>query len=455
MGDLAGRLGVRARLTLVSVVVVGVVLAVGGWLLVWAAGNRVEDAVFDAAESRLEGLLAFAGEGLDDPLPGSDAELISQVIGADGQVLAADRILAGVPALVDRRVAPGERVSFESDDLLEPFEGRILEDEGPYRVFVAGVALPGGDGLVLVAASLEPASDARRAVVPLLLVGLPALLAVLAAVTWLLTGLALRPVDRMRAEAVGISAADPGRRLPVPAPADEIRALAESLNDMLGRLEGALVRQRQFVADASHELKSPLAAFQAVIDVALDDPDPAVRAAARADLASEVARMERLVSGMLVLATSEEGAPAPRRVEVDLDQIAGREAAAARRRSECEVDARGVEPARVSGDPDRLAQLVRNLVDNALRHAETRIWLATQVDGGECVLTVGDDGPGVLPADRERIFERFVRLDDSRARDTGGAGLGLAVARAIARSHGGDLVVADGSVFELRLPAVG
>ncbi len=459
-GGPAGRLGVRARLTLVSVVVVGLVLAVGGWLLVWIAGNRIEDTIVDGAEARLDGLVVFAaGGGLADPLPSRDAELIAQVIDRAGQVVAADRVLGGIPALVSPGLAVGERDQYTAQDLLEPFEGELLEDEGPYVVMVEGVELADGTGVVLVAASLEPASDARRAVVPVLGAGLPLLLALLGAATWVLTGRALRPVERMRAEAVGISGADLHRRLPVPAPRDEVRALAESLNEMLERLEGAMARQRRFVADASHELKSPLAAFQAMIDVALDDPDPATRETAGHDLAGEVDRMERLVSGLLVLAGSEEGQAPTRRIEVDLDQVAGREAAAAARRAGATVDAAGVAPVRVMGDPDRLARLVRNLVDNAIRHAASRVWVTTAAVGAQALLTVSDDGPGISPAERERVFERFVRLDEARSRDAGGAGLGLAVARAIARSHGGAVVVADprrgGATLEVRLPAVG
>ncbi len=453
-----GRLGVRARLTLVAVVLVGVVLAVGGWLLVWIAGNRIEDAIVDGAEARLESLVAFAsGGGLADPLPSRDAELIAQVIDAEGRVVAADRVLQGIPALAAPGLAVGELVEYTSQDLLEPFEDAVVEDEGPYMVLVQGVELDGGSGVVLVAASLEPAANARRAVIPVLGVGLPLLLAVLAAVTWLLTGRALRPVERMRAEAVGISGADLHRRLPVPAPRDEVRALAESLNEMLARLEGAMARQRQFVADASHELRSPLAALQAMIDVALDDPDPAAREAARRDLGGEVDRMERLVSGLLVLASSDEGQAPARRVEVDLDQVAGREAEAAARRTGVAVDASAIGPVRVLGDPDRLARLVRNLVDNAARHAAAQVWVAADTENGEAVLTVSDDGPGIPHGMRERVFERFVRLDEGRSRDAGGAGLGLAVARAIARSHGGDVVVAEprhgGATLEVRLPA--
>ncbi len=454
----AGRLGVRARLTFVAVVVVGVVLAVSGSLLVWLAGNRIEDAIVDGAEARLDSLAAFAEGGtLEDPLPSRDAELISQVIDATGDVVAADRVLDGVPALAVPGLAAGETVEYTSQDLLEPFEDGLVEDEGPYAVLVRGVQFDGGTGVVLVAASLEPAATARRAVIPVLGFGLPLLLAVLGAATWLLTGRALRPVDRMRAEAVQISGADLHRRLPVPEPRDEVRALAESLNEMLARLEDAMARQRRFVADASHELKSPLAALQTMIDVALDDPDPGAREAARLDLAGEVERMERLVSGLLVLAGSDEGRSPARQVEVDLDQVAGREASAAARRTGVAVDASAIEPARVLGDPDRLARLVRNLLDNAARHAAGQVWVALASSAGEAVLTVSDDGPGIPPELRERVFERFVRLDEGRSRDAGGAGLGLAVARAIARHHGGDVAAAEprrgGATFEVRLPA--
>jgi signal transduction histidine kinase len=261
----------------------------------------------------------------------------------------------------------------------------------------------------------------------------------------------------MRAEAEHISAAALGLRLPTPGSVDEIGRLAATLNAMLDRLEASAVRQRRFVADASHELKSPLAALRTMVEVGIGPSNDNLEL--EADLLAEVGRMERMVADLLYLALHDESPSADRIVEVDLAGIVRVEAESVALRSGLEVDASGIVPLNVLGDPDRLTQLVRKLTDNAARHATSKIWLETAALDGNGLLIVSDDGPGIPAAERERVFDRFVRLDDSRARDTGGAGLGLAVARAIARSHGGDLRVTEprhgGATIEARFPLAG
>ncbi|NIU20600.1 MAG: HAMP domain-containing histidine kinase, partial [Actinobacteria bacterium] len=221
---------------------------------------------------------------------------------------------------------------------------------------------------------------------------------------------------------------------------DELRSLAGTLNEMLDRLEQAALRRSRFVSDASHELKSPLAAMRTMVDVAArEGADPELVG----DLREEIDRMNGLVQDLLFLARHDEARPLERSTEVDLDHVALR--AARSLPSDVEIDTTAVEPVRIMGDPDRLEQLVRNLVENAARHAVDRIWITTAEAGHRATVSVRDDGPGVPAADAERIFDRFVRLDESRTRDTGGTGLGLSVARAIAHDHGGELVLADGS----------
>ncbi|MFQ5948139.1 MAG: ATP-binding protein [Acidimicrobiia bacterium] len=455
----SGLLGVRARITLLAVVVVGVVLVLGALAFVRLTRSRIESSITAGATARAEGVVALVEAGaLKDPLPGRDPEFLAQVVDNSGQVVAADRAIQGIPAFTGSAVAIGQQAEFTVDSLFEAAEDELeeIEDEGPYSVVAIGVDLSEGSGAVLVAASLEPSADARNAVVPVLSLGLPFLLGIVAATTWFLTGRALRPVERMRSEVIQISAADLDRRLPVPQARDEIHRLALTLNQMLERLEASATRQRRFVADASHELKSPLAALRTMVDVALEDPEPDDQLQALRDLGVEVDRMERLANDLLYLASYDEARPPERREEVDLDQVVGREGSSLRQRSPVAVDSSGLAPARIVGDPDRLAQLVRNLADNAARYARSTVWLETAVENGEAVLAVSDDGPGIPPADSERVFERFVRLDDSRTRDRGGAGLGLAVSRAIARSHGGDLRVVEprygGATLEARFP---
>jgi signal transduction histidine kinase len=452
-------LGVRWRATLAALLVVAVALAAGTFALLELTSERIESSARDSAIARAESLEALVAAGaLVDPLPGRDPELFAQVVDQDGAVVASDRAISGVPAVAEIDVAPGQRRLETLDDILEGFEDEDagLEDQGPYAVVAIGVTLPSGNGTVLVAASLEGAAQAERAVLPLLGIGLPLLLVLVGLTVWRLTGRALRPVAEMSEEADRISALALDRRLTLPAAADELHELATTLNDMLERLEGSAIRQRRFVADASHELKSPLATMRTMVEVAAREGRD-TDASLLDDLAAEIQRMQALVSDLLYRARHGESHSRVRREEVDLDQVAVAAAGTLGANTELQVHTTDINPVRVIGDPDRLMRLVRNLTDNAGRHAVSTVWLATSVQGEEAVLTVADDGPGVPAGEAERIFERFVRLDESRARDTGGAGLGLAVARAIARDHGGSLVMKDkgerGATFEIRLPA--
>jgi signal transduction histidine kinase len=448
---------VRSRATIVAVIVVAVALAAGTFGLLTLTSDRIESSTRDAAIARAQSLGALIEAGaLEDPLPGLDPELFAQVVDSSGEVVASDRAISGVPAVASIAVAPGEQLVLTLDDILEGFEDEAagLEDQGPYAVVALGVTLPGGPGSVIVAASLEDAAQARNAVLPLLGIGLPLLLILVGLTVWILTGRALHPVEEMSAEAGRISALALDRRLPLPIAKDELHHLAATLNDMLERLEEAAVKQRRFVADASHELKSPLASMRTMVEVAARDGS--VDAEVVADLSEEVTRMQGLVTDLLFLAQHEESHRPDRMEEVDLDQVVMSTASAVRRAGGIEVDTSGIGPVRVMGDSSRLMQLVRNLTENAVRHAETTVWVETVVAGGRAKVTVSDDGPGVPADEAERIFERFVRLDESRARDTGGSGLGLAVARAIARDHGGDVVVGSprhgGATFEAWIP---
>lgn len=452
---MANRMGVRLRTTLVAVAVVGLVLLAGAFLLLSFTQKRLESTITNSAVARVESVVALVESGVvGDPLPGLNQQALAQIVDAAGDIVASDQILVGVDPITDVQNKTGERTILKVPSLFEDFENEAtgLEDDGPYVVVVEGVALADGVGQVMVAASLESAVEAVDATEPLLFVGLPLVLLVVGATTWLLTGRALRPVERMRQEAESISMIALDRRLPIPATRDEVHRLAVSLNEMLDGLEKSVMRQRRFVADASHELKSPLAALRTMVEVSERDlPDREVWT----DLLTEIERMQRLVDDLLYLARHDETKPPAEDVEVDLDQIVLAEGAGLAQRCKVGIE-KAVVPIRVKGDPNRLAQLIRNLTDNAVRHAEQTIWLETGNRDGSAVVTVSDDGPGVPPDEVERVFERFVRLDESRTRDTGGAGLGLAVARAIARNHGGDLHLIEsrhgGATFELLLP---
>jgi signal transduction histidine kinase len=276
---------------------------------------------------------------------------------------------------------------------------------------------------------------------------------------WVALGRALRPVDQLRRAAAEVARSGGPGSLPVPRTDDELGALARTLNEMLDRLERSAARQRAFVADAAHELRSPVAALRASIDVAQTHPGAYRTDELAAELGGEVLRMQALVDDLLLLARV--GSTSSPRTDIDLRAVADDAVAATRAASrlasatpvETVVDIVG--SGRAMGEPTALVRVLRNLVDNAARHAAGQVQV-TVADGS---VTVDDDGDGISKADRGRVFERFVRLDDARQREAGGSGLGLAIAREIARDQQGDVTLgvspAGGLRAVLRLPTAG
>jgi signal transduction histidine kinase len=303
------------------------------------------------------------------------------------------------------------------------------------------------------AAAIATQSDAVQDAAQAMLVGVPVLVLVVGVITYLLTGRALAPVEQIRTRTARIGEADLGTRIDVPPTGDEIARLAVTLNGMLDRLHDAHQAQVRFVADASHELRSPLAAARAELDVATRDPEHADWPATAEVLRASNDRMQRLVDDLLVLIRTAERAPGRDR-DVDLDDVVERIGFGLRPRDGVVVDV-VTEPVRVRGNADELARAVQNLVDNAVRHAQHRVRLT--VTGGARV-EVADDGSGISEADRELVFDRFVRLDDGRARSAGGSGLGLAIVRGIVESHGGTVHAGasdlGGAGFVVLLPQV-
>jgi signal transduction histidine kinase len=275
-------------------------------------------------------------------------------------------------------------------------------------------------------------------------------------VAWRLVGRALSPVDRLRAEVEAISSRDLHRRLADPPGHDEIAGLAKTMNRMLARLEAGHLRQRRFVSDASHELRSPLATIRQHAEVALGHPDGTTTAEVAGVVLEEEVRLERLVEDLLLLAKIDEAGDGRRREPVDLDDMLFDQAKRLRATTPLEVDVSGVAAGQVGGDKGQLEKLVRNLTDNAARHAREKVCLSLEEGPDGVVLAVDDDGDGIPPEDRERIFERFVRLDSARSRDAGGSGLGLAIVAEIAAAHGATVAAGDGPLggtrFTVRFP---
>jgi signal transduction histidine kinase len=306
------------------------------------------------------------------------------------------------------------------------------------RVVAVGAA---GQHVVIAAISYTQASDSLATLAKVLAIGTPLLFGLLALATWLLTGSTLRPIAALRRGAAEVTGTGVPRALPVPPAQDEVRLLAVTLNDMLARLAEAQQRQRDLVSDTAHELRSPIASIRAQLEVALDHPDGLDWTETARDVHADTLRLARLTEDLLLLARLD-GQPL-RRKPTDLaavcESVAARYATA---RVPVRAEAEGSYV--VAGDQDALARLLVNLLDNAVRHAASRVCVSVRADGGWAVLTVTDDGPGIAPEDAERAFGRFARLDDARSRaGEEGAGLGLAIVKSTAEAHGGSVSLDD------------
>jgi signal transduction histidine kinase len=267
----------------------------------------------------------------------------------------------------------------------------------------------------------------------------------------------LRPVERIRNEVDEITHTTLHRRVPDPGTVDEVGRLARTMNAMLDRLEQAQEQQRRFVSDASHELRSPLTTIKASVEIAARHPVESRWQQAATTVLSETDRLDGLVGDLLELARLDETpSSTPTATEVDLDELVRAEVARHRGDTTITLDTTAVSAARVRGDQPQLTRVVRNLVDNAHRHARQRVAVDVHVEDGQVVLRVDDDGTGIPEGDRLRVFERFTRLDEGRARSAGGAGLGLALVKAVVTAHGGTVVVDDAAIggarFEVTLP---
>jgi signal transduction histidine kinase len=271
----------------------------------------------------------------------------------------------------------------------------------------------------------------------------------------MLAGRALAPVEAIRSQVAEISGRALDRRVPDPGGRDEVGRLARTMNDMLARLEKSQAGQRRFVADASHEMRSPLASALTQLQVDRAHPDIADWQLTAAGVEADLERAQRLVGDLLGLSRADEGALANGQTMVDLDEIVRDEAGSQQVNSPVPIDTGAVMPVQLMANAGELRRAVANLVTNATRHGCRGVSITVAQQGDDAILVVADDGPGVPADQRERIFGRFIRLDDARCRDTGGAGLGLAITKEIIEAHGGTINVREGhpgARFEVRLP---
>ncbi len=439
------RRGIRFRVTAVAVGVLTLILILGGVVLVALQRSSLTTTIDQALIQRADDLTALvAGAGFDGSFPAGAGDGFAQLVAADGRVMASTANLLGTDPL------PVALPDGDSD-LIRTISG-LGGDDDSFRV----LSRPRGEDAVLhVGTEFEVVSDAAESLIGPLAVVLPLLILASAGLIWWMVDRTLSPVEQIRAEVAEIKPNELQRRVPEPGTGDEIDRLAVTMNEMLSRVESATDRQKRFVADASHELRSPLTRIRTALELETRSEKP-VAAGENRDLLEDVIEMQRLVEDLLYLARADEGAAEPIRQALDLDDLVISEAQRIQAENRVSVDLGGVSGAHINADPVQLRRAVRNLLENAQRHANQHVSVALAEQAGEAVLTVADDGPGIPESDSERIFDRFTRLDDSRTLETGGSGLGLAIARYIVHSHGGSLRLATsetaGAVFELRLP---
>jgi len=439
---------VRVRTTVLATVVVGVTLAIAGVSLVLALRAALTRGVEGTVRQEVNAAAEVVADGGQPAvLDGDDDDTVAQLLDANGRVVSASPALSGTgPLVAGGDAAPGRSTRVEVPG----------EDDG-FLAVTATADTAGGPRTVVVASTLEVADESSEVVTGLLLLGIPAILAVVGLITWRVVGRALAPVADIRTAADAVSASDLERRVPTPASGDEVARLAVTMNRMLDRLERSATRQRRFVSDASHELRSPIAAIRQHAEVARRHPDTTTPDALAGTVLDEALRLQALVEDLLVLVRADEHALALRRQPVDVDDLVLDECRRLRATTDLTVDAGEVSAGAVDGDPDALRRVVRNVVDNAARHARGRLALSLGERDGTVELSVEDDGQGVAAEERERVFERFVRLDDARARDGGGSGLGLAIVSELVAAHGGRVALTDaalgGARVEITLPA--
>jgi signal transduction histidine kinase len=446
------RLGtVRVRTTAGAVLVAGLAMAIGALVLVAVLRDTLTREVEAAARVRGQDVASLVASGaagrgalaVDDP-----EESLIQVLDERGQVVATSANAEGLAALA--RLRPGESAEVEVP------AGGAMEEDGEFLAVATGAGAPSGGRTVVVARSTETVTEATAAVAGLLAVGLPLLLAVVAGTTWVVVGRALAPVEAIRAEVDAISASALHRRVPDLPADDEIGRLARTMNRMLERLDRAQARQRRLVSDASHELRSPVAAIRQHAEVTLAHPGRTSAAELAATVLAEDLRLQRLAEDLSLLTRADERTLRLRRGPVDLDDLVFDEARRLRGVSGLRIDTTQVSAGRVDGDAAGLRRVLGNLGDNAARHAGAHVAFSIAEGGGVVRLRVEDDGPGIPEPDRQRVLERFVRLDDARARDDGGSGLGLAIVAELVAAHGGTVAIspspAGGTRVEITLP---
>lgn len=441
-GGIAVRSGaVAAIVVLAGLVVVGSVSAV---LLYRFMCADVDNAAVARAQAVADVLRKEPPDEVESVLMDTDHRIVAvQIVDTTGTVLRRSDAAPKTPLIPlqgnDSRV------------------GILATDDDDVRVStVTATSREGGPYTVLVGGGIEPIELMMSTVARMLAITAPIVAAVAAIVTYLLVRRSLRSVEAIRSRVSEISASDLAERVPVSGRSDEISALAVTMNEMLSRIEAGHAAQRRFVGDASHELRSPLATVVSALEIGATHPDALDRTLLTTALLPEARRMQSLVENLLLLARADEHGLPLKRIEVDLDDLATAEVARLKRETTLRI-ASELSAVKASVDPDGFVRVLRNLADNAARHAASEVTIVVRAEGESAVVQVVDDGPGIPVTQRDKVFERFVRLDSDRSRRGGGTGLGLAIVAEIVAAHDGTVSIDDreasaGTVVTVQLP---
>jgi signal transduction histidine kinase len=426
---------VRWRLTLLAAALVAATLIVSAAGLVMLDQRLLMRAVDEALVQRADNVQPDVARGAIGVALRSEGDLedsFAQIIDGNSLVVAATTNVAALPA-VTSPLGPDFSQVFRrvSAPPLSAHEFRILAR-----------AVPSTNGMntLVVAKNLDDVTESVRILMLSLAISIPIAVSLLAVVVWWLMGRALAPVEAIRAEVSGMHVADLHMRVPVRNTDDEISRLARTMNALLERVEQATNRQREFVADASHELRGPLTRIRSLLEVSIAHPASSKPEPTYRSVLSDITKLQQLVDDLLFLAQSESGRQKVPNVAVDLDDLVLEQVRELRARGRARVDASAVSAARVRGDANQLRRAISNLASNAERHA-TNITFELREYDGQSELVVADDGPGIPEEQREAVFQRFTRLDDTRSRDSGGMGLGLAIVHDIVARHSGTISI--------------
>ena len=427
---------VRSRLTLLAAALVAATLIVSAAGLVMLDQRLLVRAVDETLIQRADNVEADVARGALAAALRSEGDVedsFAQIIDGQGLVVAATTNVASLPAMTSS-LGPDSREVFRTVPA-PPLS------EHEFRILARAVPSTNGMNTLVVAKNLDDVTESVRILMLSLAISIPIAVSLLAAVVWWLMGRALAPVEAIRAEVSGMHGADLHSRVPVRNNDDEISRLALTMNALLERVEHATNRQREFVADASHELKGPLTRVRSLLEVSIAHPTSAEPEASYRSVLSDITQLQQLVDDLLFLARSESGRQVVSDVGVDLDDLVLDQVRELRERGRVRVDASAVSAARVRGDANQLKRAISNLVSNAERHAASTVTFQLREHDGQSELVVADDGPGIPEEQREAVFQRFTRLDDARSGDSGGAGLGLAIVQDIVARHSGTVSI--------------